>query len=79
MASAQVITDLKSIYATGPSAATVANSNSASGQIMDFSGNLALCLLKCQEVKTLMAAMLTNIDSGDGIKTTFTNIQATFV
>lgn len=73
--STTLITDMKSAISTGPSAASVALSNAASGQIMDLPGNMGLVLLKLQEAKVLLNAIVTNdMDSGDGIKSTLQGV-----
>ena len=91
--STAIITDLNTIIAAGPSAATIANAVNPAGVtvaagaggltngsgvyatgsgityyggIMDYVGNMKLCLLKAQEIAVLLARVAADTDSGDG-------------
>ena len=63
--STQIITDLTTVISNGPNAATQALAITASGQIMDYSGNVQLLLLKAQEMKQLIAAVIADTDASD--------------
>lgn len=75
-ASTALITDLTTVITTGPSATSEANAVAAAGPLMDLKGNLKLALLKLQEADKLLEEVDTNIDSGDGIQATLTNIRS---
>jgi hypothetical protein len=85
-ASTTIITDLTTADTTGPSATTLANSNSAAGPIMDVRGNINLALLKAKELKELLNNMLgagahptSIIDGSDPIKTNLNNVLLSLV
>lgn len=77
--SAQILTDINSAIATGPSVATLAASSAAAGPIMDMLGMLELARTQIKGLKTLLTQMIAGMDSGDGIKSTITNIRDTLV
>ena len=63
--STHMITDITTVITNGPNAASQALANVASGVIMDYSGNLTLCLIKMQELEQLMAAIIGDTDASD--------------
>lgn len=77
--STAILTDLNSVISTGPSAASTAAAIAAAGPIGDLLGNLELARTKAKEYKAFLTQIIASLDSGDGIKTTITNIRDTFV
>ena len=63
--STHIITDLTTVITNGPNAATQALANTASGVLMDYSGNVNLLLLKAQEMAQLIAAVIGDTDASD--------------
>lgn len=77
-----IITNINTVIANGPSAATQANANkgnlgSASGSyIMDYQALCKLALLKLQETKNLVTAIIATTDAGDASLTTLNTINS---
>lgn len=63
--STQMITDISTVITNGPNAATQALANVASGEIMDYPGNLNVALLKMQELQQLLTAIIGDTDASD--------------
>lgn len=62
--STTIITDMRSVYTTGPGATTIANSIAAAGPIMDYLGNVNITILALIEAKVILTALLSVTDSG---------------
>jgi len=77
--SSALITDMGTIVALTPNATSTANAIAAAGAIMDLPGQLKLALLKLQEVAKILADADANVDSGDPIQSTLTNIRNVLV
>lgn len=78
-ASTTLLTDMATIVALTPTAASTAAAIAAAGPIMDLPGNLKLAQAKLQEAKLLLVACDVDVDSGDPIQTTLTNVLAALV
>lgn len=60
--STTIITDITSVITNGAKGNTPAQSIAPSGYIMDYPGNVNLCLTKFKEIKALMKLILANTD-----------------
>lgn len=56
--STQVISDLKTVQSNGPSAATSANAIAPNGPILDFNGNVELCIQDCYAIQRRIAYLV---------------------
>lgn len=72
-ASSNLIGDVGTVIANGPSTTTVANAIAAAGPINDYKGNCNLAKTALQETDRLLTAVKNATDSGDG---TLTQINA---
>ena len=63
--STHMITDVTTVITNGPNTATQNLANVSSGQIMDYPGNVNLCLTKLQELNLLLAAIIGDTDASD--------------
>ena len=79
MASTTLITNMRTVIATGPSIATAARANNPNGPIMDMTGNLNGVYLKLAEAQQLLQKVLIDTDSADPNLTTLQNIAASLV
>lgn len=60
---ANLITDLTTVIANGPSAVTTANACAPAGPIEDYLGMTQNALLKAQELKVVVAQLISNTDA----------------
>lgn len=75
-----LLTTIKLVITTGPTAATLALAIASAGPIMDYVGNTRLVLRKLEEVAVQITALLLNTDTSDATnKTLLTNIGLALV
>lgn len=74
-ASSAYLTDIATVIATGPTAATVVKANAAAGPIMDYPGNCKLVQLHLQECLVQLTALHGVTDAADSAnKTLLSNL-----
>lgn len=72
--STQPITDLQTIYTTGFSPTTIANSNAPAGVIQDMPGNVQGLIVGLQDVKRRAIEVMKDVDVNDPLKATLQGI-----
>lgn len=75
-ATSPLITIMKTVLATPPTAATVAKSLNPTGPIQDQSANAGLVLLKLEEAYVKVSKIITDTDSSDPNLTGLQGVQA---
>src|SRR5580658_9616519 len=76
MASSNMIADMTTVIANGPTSATTALATANSGPIMDYAGNTNEVLLGLKETSYLIGKVITDTDAGDPSLTNLNAIQA---
>ncbi len=77
--SQQLITDMKTVYATGFSTTTLANANAPAGVIEDMLGNINLTIIGLADQKRRLLEILKDVDASDPMLATIQNVANTLV
>lgn len=78
-AASPLITIMKTVLATAPTAATVAKSNNPTGPIQSTQGNSGLLLLKLEEASVKLVTVIADTDASDPNLTGLQGVQAGLV
>lgn len=71
-----LIANMKTVLATGPTAATQADANNPNGPIMDYVGNTNGVLTMLEEAKVLIGRLISVTDAGDPSLSTLNSVNS---